>query len=96
MQLTQTEFIKTVNPDGERVVVQFWRPNDKYARHTWYLGGEKLLEISPDLAELGYTAAHFDKAGGDYQVPVNISWTPSAKLNSRGNPYKDVQRIEVR
>ena len=95
MELLQAEIIKTRKP-RDKVLVEFWRPNDQYPRITWYLGGERLLEIAPSLAELGYTAEHFNNAPGDYPVPVNIYWTPGKMNPNTNKPYKDIQRIEVR
>lgn len=88
-----TEFVRVTMPK-DKPRVEFWRPNRQYAEIAFYLGGEKLLEMAPELVTDGWTAEHFDTVGGDYPLPLKVYWTPSERLDSRGNPYKDIVRIE--
>ena len=86
----QAEIIKITAPKG-KPVVEFWRPNRKYREVPWSLGGEKLMAIAPTLAAAGWAAAHFEAIGQEYQLPVNVHWTPS-----QCGKYKDITLVELR
>lgn len=90
----QTEFIKITAPKG-KPVIEFWRPNRQYAEIRHNLGAEDLLKKSPKLAEAGWTVEHF-AIGQEYTVPLNVHWVPSTNLDSKGNPYKNIARVEPR
>ena len=43
---------------------------------------------------LGWDYSNFEKPG-EFTMNHNITWVPSQKLNSKGNPYKNVTKIEA-
>lgn len=87
------EMIDTVRvtaPKG-KPQVEFWRTGRKYPELKWSLGGKALMEIAPTLVAAGWTPAHFDNVGQEYQLALKIHWTPSPK-----NPkWKDVTAVEL-
>lgn len=89
----QAEIIKITAPKG-KPVVEFWRPNRKYAEIRWQLGGEKLLAIAPALFQAGWREAHFgaEAVGQECQLAVNVHWAPSKP----DGKYKDITLVELR
>jgi len=87
-----TEFIKITAPKG-KATIEFWRPNRKYAEVYWALGGKAFLEqVGGDLAQAGWTVAHFDAIGAEYTLPLTVEWEQSPK-----NPkWKDITAVHLR
>jgi hypothetical protein len=82
-----------VRADG-KVSLKFFdeNPNHKFAELTTVKTVEQAVAM---LAGTGaWTAGHF-KASQAYQVKYLVEWTPSAKLNTKGKPYKDVVAIRL-
>ncbi len=88
--MIQTEFIKITAPKG-KPVIEFWRPNRKYAEIRYYLGGEAFMKLAPALVEAQWTAAHFDAVGEEYKLALNITWKPS-----KDGKYKDIIAVTPR
>jgi len=86
------EFVKITAPKG-KATIEFWRPNRKYAEVYWALGGEAFLEqVGSDLAQAGWTVAHFDAIGAEYTLPLTVEWEQSPK-----NPkWKDITAVHLR
>ena len=89
-QVFNIHSFKVTAPSG-KAVVEFWRTGRKYPEIKWYLGGEKLLEISPTLAAAGWTKEHFDVIGSEHTVRLNVFWEQSPK----DDRYKDITRVEL-
>lgn len=89
----QAEFMRITAPKG-KPQVEFWRPNRRYYEIRWQLGGAKLLAIAPTLAAARWQATHFDAeaVGQEYQLAVNVHWTPSQP----DGKYKDITLVELR
>ena len=87
-----TEFIKITAPKG-KATIEFWRPNRKYAEVYWALGGKAFLEqVGGDLAQAGWTVAHFDAIGAEYTLSLTVEWEQSPK-----NPkWKDITAVHLR
>ena len=90
-EILQTEFVKITAPKG-KPVVEFWRPNRKYAEVRWQLGGAKLMKIAPTLLAAGWLGEHFDAVGEEYTLPIDVYWEPSKP----DGKYKDITLIELR
>ena len=87
----QTETVKITAPKG-KPVVEFWCSGRQYPEVTWMLGGERMMEVAPSLAEAGWVAEHFDDVGQVYALPLSVAWTPSPK-----NPkWKDIVAVTLR
>jgi len=88
----QAEFVRITAPKG-KPVVEFWRPNRQYAEIRWQLGGEKLLALAPTLKAANWQVTHFgaEAVGEEYQLPVNVHWTPS-----KCGKYKDITKVVLR
>jgi len=84
------EFVKVVAPKG-KPVIEFWRPNRKWAEIKYYLGGERFLELAPMLTEAGWVAAHFDDVGKEYPLALTVTWEPS-----QDGKYKDITAVHLR
>ena len=89
-QVFNIHSFKVTAPSG-KAVVEFWRTGRKYPEIKWYLGCEKLLEISPTLAAAGWTKEHFDVIGSEHTVRLNVFWEQSPK----DDRYKDITRVEL-
>lgn len=91
--IIQAEFMRITAPKG-KPVVEFWRPNRKYAEIRWQLGGEKLLAIAPTLKAANWQVTHFgaEAVGQEYQLLVSVHWVPSKP----DGKYKDITKVELR
>lgn len=85
-----TEFVKIVAPKG-KPVIEFWRPNRKWAEIKYHLGGVRFLELAPELAKASWVAAHFDDVGKEYPLLLTIVWEPS-----QDGKYKDITAVRLR
>ena len=87
----ETEFVKITAPKG-KPVMEFWRPNRKFAEIRYHLGGEAFLKLAPALADAGWTAQHFEEVGAEYPLALTITWEPSQP----DGKYKDITAVALR
>jgi hypothetical protein len=82
----------TVVPAADgRATVNFFLPNAQYA--TFYLSNRPVGEIISTLSRTGaWTPQHFSLAT-EYNVNFSVVWALSEKLNSKGNPYKNIVEV---
>lgn len=60
----------------------------KYAELTTYMEAERAASwFGMDVEDFTGT--------GEYPVSMMVSWAPSEKLNSKGNPYKNIIKVEA-
>ena len=81
--------IVRVTMPKDKIQVEFWRSGRKYPEVRWGLDATALMEIAPTLAAAGWTAAHFEAVGAEYQIPLQVHWIPSPK----DAKYKDITKV---
>jgi hypothetical protein len=78
-------------PDG-KAEVKFYAAGHQYADLYTTKAVGQIVDM---LRETGnWQPEHFTTTAQTYQVNMNIWWKNSEKLNSRGNPYKDIVSIK--
>lgn len=71
--------------------LDFFATGRKYAELTSYQAPEQAGAM---FQPFGLTADDFTGTG-ELVVNINVYWTPSDKLNYKGNPYKNIVKLEA-
>lgn len=87
--INASNIIVAPRTDG-KTAVEFYAPGRKFPEIKAVMMPEQLAALFGG----GWTPAHF-KVAGNYAVQVRVTWRPSEKLNSAGNPYKNIVKIEL-
>lgn len=70
--------------------LDFYATGRRYAELTSYVTPE---QAGAWFQPFGLTSQNFT-GSGEFAVNVNVTWVNSDKLNSKGNPYKNVLKID--
>lgn len=96
-KVTQEMIISRIDvtpvPDG-KIKVQFFEPNHKYPDIYATRGVDEFAAVMKAATGLDWQPSHFQVAGKHEGLALKVGYTLSDKLNSKNNPYKDIQYIK--
>ncbi len=88
LQFAVSKIIVKPNPGGTRTI-ELWGTGRRYADLYINRPIETLIKMFPE----GWTAGHFTDATIYNDLSMVADYKISSKLNSEGNPYKDVYAV---
>ena len=81
-----------VAPYKDKIKIDWFAQGRKYAELTSYIPVEQAVAWFQPFGL--WTHDHFEQVA-EYTVDMNIYWKESEKLNSKGNPYKNIVKMEA-